>query len=140
MLGRALRTLRPLMDRRLKGSGISDGMWYFLRVLWDKDGVSQREIADAVGMTQPTAWAALRKLEAQRMVTFENDPDDGRRTIVHLTPKGRQLESKLLPRIEEINQISLAGVPAKDFQTFMRVLQRICDNVKAGSTGEVEEA
>lgn len=139
MLGRTLRTLRPLMEQRVKSAGISDGMWFFLRVLWNKDGVSQREIADAVGLTQPTAWAALKKLEAQRLVALERDLDDRRRTIVHLTKKGRDLEAVLLPRVEEINVIALKGISEKDTQTFLRVLGQIHDNVRASGSYEEGE-
>ena len=138
MLGRTLRTLRPLMEQRVKSSGISDGMWFFLRALWDKDGVSQREIAESVGLTQPTAWAALRKLEAQKMVVLERDLDDKRRSVVHLTKKGRDLESLLLPRVEEINAIALDGISEKDVQTFLKVLGKIHDNVRASDSYEEE--
>jgi len=109
LLGRTFRRWRPIMEQQISSAGISHGMWFFLRALWEKDGVSQREIAEMVGLTQPTAWAALRKLEAQKMVDLQPDSEDKRKVLVFLTDKGRSLEEVLLPRVEHINEVALGG-------------------------------
>ena len=129
LLGRTFRRLRPIMEQQINSAGISYGMWFFLRALWEKDGVSQREIAERVGLTQPTAWAALRKLEAQKMVKLQPDSVDKRRVLVFLTDKGRGLEEVLLPRVEHINEIALADITEADLATFRRVLGRIETNI-----------
>ncbi|MBN9473973.1 MAG: MarR family transcriptional regulator [Burkholderiales bacterium] len=132
LLGRTFRRLRPIMEQQINSAGISYGMWFFLRALWEKDGVSQREIAEMVGLTQPTAWAALRKLEAQKMVTLQPDSEDKRKVLVALTEKGRSLEEVLLPRVENINEVALQGISKTDLATFMRVLGRIENNIGPG--------
>lgn len=132
LLGRTFRRLRPIMEQQINSAGISYGMWFFLRALWEKDGVSQREIAEMVGLTQPTAWAALRKLEAQKMVTLQPDSEDKRKVLVYLTEKGRSLEEVLLPRVENINEVALQGISKTDLATFMRVLGRIETNIGPG--------
>ena len=38
------------------------GQWYFLRVLWITDGLSQRELSARVGMMEPTTVIALRSM------------------------------------------------------------------------------
>ncbi len=128
LMGRTFRRLRPLMEQQINSAGISYGMWFFLRALWDKDGVSQREIAEMVGLTQPTAWTALRKLETQKMVTLEPDSEDKRRVLVFLTEKGRGLEEELLPKVEGINDVVLRGISKADVATFRRVLSTIESN------------
>lgn len=129
LLGRTFRRLRPIMEQQINSAGISYGMWFFLRALWERDGVSQREIAEMVGLTQPTAWAALRKLEAQKMVTLQPDSEDKRKVLVFLTEKGKGLEEVLLPKMEKINELALQGISKTDLETFRRVLRRIESNI-----------
>ncbi|MDX3905772.1 MAG: MarR family transcriptional regulator [Pigmentiphaga sp.] len=128
-LGRTFRRLRPIMEQQINSAGISYGMWFFLRALWERDGVSQREIAEMVGLTQPTAWAALRKLEAQKMVTLRPDEEDKRRVLVFLTERGKGLEEVLLPRVEHINEVALQGISNAELATFQRVLRKIEANI-----------
>ena len=44
------RTLRNLLQTHQ----ITPGQWYFLRALWDEEGLSQRELSRRVGTTEPT--------------------------------------------------------------------------------------
>lgn len=123
------RVLRPLLEARVSGSGVSYGMWFFLRVLWEEDGISQREVAARVGIAPPTAVAALRKLEAEGMIELRADRADGRRMQIYLTPKGRALEKALLPKVEQINKVALRGLSKADFKNLRRILSAIQSNV-----------
>ncbi len=46
--------------------GLKRGQWYFLRVLWTEDGLSQRELSARVGTMEPTTVIALRSMERVR--------------------------------------------------------------------------
>src|SRR5213078_1193640 len=48
---------------RLAGHGVPFGHWTFLRVLWERDGLTQRELSDEAGVMEPTTFAALRAME-----------------------------------------------------------------------------
>ena len=41
----AHRAFQRLLERRIAVYGVTRGQWYFLRVLWITDGVSQRELS-----------------------------------------------------------------------------------------------
>src|SRR5215467_9483201 len=45
-----VRTLQMLIEHH----GITTAQWYFLRVLWEQDGLSQVELSSRVGLTTPT--------------------------------------------------------------------------------------
>jgi hypothetical protein len=40
----AHRAFQHMLEKRVAPYGVTRGQWYFLRVLWTKDGVSQREL------------------------------------------------------------------------------------------------
>src|SRR5207249_9349264 len=43
---------------RLAAHGVSFGHWTFLRILWERDGLTQPELSDEAGGMQPTSGAA----------------------------------------------------------------------------------
>lgn len=51
---RTHRIMNRLLQDRLALHNIPIGMWYFLRVLWEKDGMTQRELSDMVTSTAAT--------------------------------------------------------------------------------------
>ena len=55
----ANRAFQRLLERRITPHGVSRGQWYFLRVLWEEDGLSQRELSARVGMMEPTSFRRL---------------------------------------------------------------------------------
>ena len=59
----AHRAFQRLLERRIAPYGVTRGQWYFLRVLWNADGLSQRELSMRVGMMEPTTVIALRSME-----------------------------------------------------------------------------
>jgi MarR family transcriptional regulator for hemolysin len=53
-------------------------------------------MADLLGVRQPTASHLIERLVQGRLVERAEDPEDRRRTLVHLTPAGEQLVGRLL--------------------------------------------
>ena len=122
------RKLQPLLEQRVTDQGVSYGTFYFLRALWEEDRLSQGELASRVRTSAPTTMAALHKLRRDRLVTIEDDPHDGRRLVVRLTPKGRRMESILLPRLERLNRTLLRGLSGREVTELRRMLRLIQDN------------
>ena len=53
------RCLQP----RIAREGVSIGMWFALRMLWDEDGMTQRELCERVGINAPAMVTALNSME-----------------------------------------------------------------------------
>jgi DNA-binding MarR family transcriptional regulator len=64
-----------------------------LRALSEFDKVSVTELAALLGQSHPWVVKWIDQLKKARLVKFESDPDDGRRTLVSLTAKG-QVEAR----------------------------------------------
>ena len=84
------------MERRIATYGVTRGQWYFLRVLWTADGLSQRELSARVGMMEPTTAVALRSMERSRLIRRLRADDDRRKVRVFLTAKAKRLRDELL--------------------------------------------
>src|SRR5277367_2488174 len=92
----AHRAFQRLLERRIAPYGISRGQWYFLRVLWITDGLSQRELSARVGMMEPTTVIALRSMERAGLIRRVRGIDDRRKVRVYVTAKAKRLRGELL--------------------------------------------
>src|SRR6476660_5545332 len=92
----AHRAFQRLLEKRIAPHGVTRGQWYFLRVLWTEDGLSQRELSARVGMMEPTTVIALRSMEKAGLIRRLRSKDDRRVTHVSLTPKAKRLRDELL--------------------------------------------
>lgn len=122
------RQLKPLFDERLCSEGIGYGMWFFLRVLWEKDDVSQRELADRAGMSAPTALEAIRKLEQLKLISLKPNKQDKRRLRISLTAKGKNLEKRLVAQVDELNALALKGFSPEEVTHLRELLARVRAN------------
>ena len=118
------------LQARLAGHDVPFGHWTFLRILWEKDGLTQRELSAEAGVTEPSTFAAIRAMEKQGYVTRRQVAANRKNVYVHLTAKGRALEAKLVPLAEEVNRLAVRGVSSADVQAARRALLSIIDNLR----------
>ncbi len=122
--------MRTAFKRALAKHGVAWSSWYYLRVLWEGDGISQRELTERVGTMQPNTVSALRHLKRSGLVRVEQSAVERRRTHVWLTPKGRRLMTRVLPDILGVErQVALGGFSERDEADLRRLLGKICENV-----------
>jgi DNA-binding MarR family transcriptional regulator len=132
-IGSQVRRTHRLFAQDLQGClaphDVPVGMWYFLRVLWEEDGLTQREISDRVGATAPTSVEQLRNIEARGWIIRRPSEDDRRKLHYHVTPAGRALEQRLLFYAEEVNKAALEGLTEGEIGFLRLALLRIQENL-----------
>ncbi|HEY7383597.1 MAG TPA: MarR family transcriptional regulator [Beijerinckiaceae bacterium] len=131
------RALLRALQMRLTEHAVSLGHWTFLRILWETDGLTQRELSHQAGVMEPTTSAALKAMEKLGYITRTQRPGNKKKMHIFLTPAGRALKRKLVPLAEEVNQIAVAGVPpaavAATRQTLLAMIENLARD-EAGST------
>ena len=120
----AHRAFQRLLERRIAPYGVTRGQWYFLRVLWTNDGLSQRELSARVGMMEPTTVIALRSMERAGLIRRVRSGDDRRKVRVLLTAKAKRLRNELLGVARTITDEAEEGISARDLASFRRVIAR----------------
>jgi DNA-binding MarR family transcriptional regulator len=125
----AHRAFQRLLERRIAPHGVTRGQWYFLRVLWAEDGLSQRELSARVGMMEPTTVIALRSMERAGLIRRVRSRDDRRRAHVWLTPKAKRIRAGLLKLARGINDVAEEGVSGADIVVFRRVIAQMTANL-----------
>ncbi|MGB0632613.1 MAG: MarR family winged helix-turn-helix transcriptional regulator [Alphaproteobacteria bacterium] len=127
LFAKALRT-------RLQSHQITPGQWYFLRALWDEEGLSQRELSRRVGTTEPTTVSALRLLARSGMIERVRNPKDRRTINIYLTDKAREMKSELMPVAIEVNNLATAGLSDSEFVQLRDLLQKMRENLDSEET------
>jgi DNA-binding MarR family transcriptional regulator len=125
----ALRGLSRGLQMRLLEHSVSFGHWTFLRILWQTDGLTQRQLSEQAGLMDPTTFSALKAMEKLGYIARQKMPDNRKQIRIFLTPKGQALRDVLVPLAEEVNQIALAGVPIEDVSATRRTLLTIIENL-----------
>ena len=108
--------------------GILIGQYHFLRVLWEKDQITQRELANAVGMKESTTFTALAGMEKQGLLTRKRDSDDRRKMTIKLTNKGRALRSTLIPVAKAVNDRPLKDLNTNEIFQLKTALEKLREN------------
>ena len=132
----ATRALVRALQMRLVEHGVSFGHWTFLRVLWERDGLTQRELSDQAGVMEPTTFSALKAMERLGYVRRSQSADNRKNVYVFLTPAGRALKERLVPLAEEVNRIAVAGVPEREVVRMRATLLAIIENLARDEAGK----
>ena len=125
----ATRALVRALSSRLADHKVSFGHWAFLRILWERDGITQRELSEQAGVMEPTTFAALKAMERLGYIVRRKGNDDHKRVFVHLTPRGRLSKKQLVPLAEDVNEVALRGLDSADIAATRQVLLAIIDNL-----------
>jgi DNA-binding MarR family transcriptional regulator len=96
LFARANHLLTTAFQERLKEHGIAATEWRVLAALAERDGAAMTELADEVLLKQPTLTKAVDRLARDALVERRTPPEDRRRTLVHLTERGRGLALPLI--------------------------------------------
>ncbi|HEX9465586.1 MAG TPA: MarR family transcriptional regulator [Alphaproteobacteria bacterium] len=132
------RALVRALQMRLAEHSVSFGHWAFLRILWEHDSLTQRQLSKEAGVMEPTTFAALRAMEQLGYISRRQMPENKKNVYIFLTPKGRLLKSKLVPLAEEVNDIAVRGVPPKEIVAMRRTLLTIIENLAQDEIGSAD--
>ena len=125
----ATRGLLRALQIRLSKHGVAFGHWAFLRILWEADGLTQRELSLHAGLMEPTTSAALTAMEKLGYIRRERRPDNRKNVHVFLTPRAKALRPRLVPLAEEVNDVAVRGASAADVAATRRTLLLVIENL-----------
>jgi len=125
----AWRAYVRALQMRLTEHAVSFGHWTFLRILWERDGLTQRELSAEAGVMEPTTYSAVKAMVKVGYITRRQAAGNKKNLYIHLTPKGRALKKKLVPLAQEVNSVAVAGMPPRDVEIARRTLLTIIQNL-----------
>lgn len=132
-LGYQIRTTHRLFQRalqtELEKSGVTLGAWYFLRVLWSEDGITQSELSHRIGTMEPTTLSAIRDMERNGWVRRAPHEEDRRKVRIYMTEEGMALRGQLLPVAHAVIAAASAGLTAREKTMMIALLKAMQANL-----------
>lgn len=136
----AKRCFHHALRVRLARHNVQLGHWTFLRILWQHDGLTKRELSVEAGLKESTTFVALRAMESLGYITLERKSRNRKNIYVFLTPLGGELKDALVPLAEEVNAIALMGVAPSDISATRRCLLSVIENLSCDEMLPPEDA
>lgn len=110
--------------------GVSAGQWRLLRVLWEEDNITQRELSERTGTKEATTVHAVRSLVDAGLARRKRSTKDKRKLYITLTPQARRLRAKLMPMVVQVNELAVDGIDPKDVAIARQVLAKTYANLR----------
>ena len=135
----ASRAFRRALQIRLARHGVPFGHWRFLRILWDTDGLTQKELSARAGVMEPTTFTAMKAMESKGYIERRQIASNKKNVYVYLTDSGRALKNRLVPLAEDTNHMSIKNVDAAELAIARRVLLSMIENLARDELAQQEE-
>lgn len=119
-----------LLNAKLSPHKLKAGYWYYLRALWNSNGITQKELSQVTNVTETTMVGMINSMVHSGLVTRSRDKIDKRKMRVILTPHALSLEEPLFKIAKEINQAATGNISPKEIAICISVLSKMSENLK----------
>lgn len=130
LLSQAERRVTRQLGRVLEEEGCSVEQWRALVLLADEVSHSMSEVAEFALLPAPTLTRLIDRMVADNLAYRTVDPQDRRRVLVHITPRGRALQKRLAGRIESSQAAILAQADPDDVAQLAALLSDLANRLR----------
>jgi MarR family transcriptional regulator for hemolysin len=131
LINRTAKGYIKALDSQLREKvGVTIGQWKVLVMLVDQDGLTQKEIADRLGLDGATLIPIIDKMEEESLVVRKVDLHDRRNNRIYRTDRADALWDKMMQCASDIKEISLKGVPDENIKLLRVTLENIWQNLR----------
>ncbi|MBS7007234.1 MarR family winged helix-turn-helix transcriptional regulator [Anaerostipes sp.] len=114
----------------LKEADLHPGQMPLITSLYKREGVTQKEIADKLGIKPSTINVMIRRLEKKEFVIRKQDPEDQRRSLVYLTVHGRRIYEKISGAAVEIKDEVMKTFTEEEKDELFRLLTKFYEGLE----------
>ncbi len=131
---RAMHLNRQLLGRMMATHGDHPGAAGVLRALAERDGISQRDLAEVLHLSRPTVTTMLQRMEQNGLIERWDDEADQRLTRIRLTEKGRSQSETAKESFVTYVDDTIGAMAEPDRRELARLLNVLADNTAAALT------
>ncbi|MBU9722874.1 MULTISPECIES: MarR family winged helix-turn-helix transcriptional regulator [Bacillaceae] len=101
-----------------------------MMLLWEKDGLSQYQIAEKLRKDKTNIARMASNLEKKGFINRNSCDIDRRSVKLFLTEKGRELGESIIPISERFNEQVCKGITKDELQILESILKKMRKNVE----------
>lgn len=110
--------------------GFSPGQYPILVTLWEKDGLTQRELVDCLEIEQATIANTLVRMERDGLVERRKHPTDKRAQLLYLTERARAIEPAARAAADAAEDALFAGFRRFERELLLEYMRWLTENAR----------
>jgi DNA-binding MarR family transcriptional regulator len=118
------------LQQTVKPLGLAPAQFMTLLALWEKDGLTQRELVERLDVEQATMANTLTRMERDGLIERRAHPGDGRSQSVHLTRKALALREPATAAARSVNAVALGALSETERQAFLDLTGRVIEALR----------
>ena len=130
LLKHAQRCFTDLTSTAFAPLGIRAQEWAALNCLDEQHGLSQREVADLLGVDRTTMVAVVDALELKGLVERRPQADDRRKNAIRVTSNGRKMMQRGARLVDDCEQRFLAALDESSAVALKKSLETVIKNYR----------
>lgn len=124
------RLYRQCLMNRLAPYGIMPGQIHTLCILFDEDGLTQKEILKRMHVEQPTLANTLQRMERDGLIEVRRNEKDRRICHYHLTQFGRRARPMVETALDDLTKVCSTGLSVNDVRYFNRIVKQVIGHLE----------
>lgn len=125
LLRRAHQRSKVIFAERIGALKLTPRQFAAMVKVSEQGEVSQNLLGRMAAMDPATAQGVVRRLFAKDLVARRPDPNDQRRTLLRLTPTGKETVRRAVERVDGMNDDLLAPLTVAERRMFLDLLKRV---------------
>ncbi|MGL1863490.1 MAG: MarR family transcriptional regulator [Pseudodesulfovibrio sp.] len=122
------------LTMRLSPYDVQPGYLTILHYLWQRDGVTQKELTQFLDIEQATLSNTLKRMERDGLVLRTPNKKDRRRHLITLTEKGASLKKPVETAINDLRKLVNEGLTVNDRRYFKRIMRQMSEKLEDDQT------
>jgi len=136
MLNRALDAVMPRFRKIFNDFDLTEQQGRVLRVLWEHDSVAFHELSALTLIAPPSLVGVVDRLQKANLVKRRRSDSDRRKVSVYATEAGKELESRIMPRLASTYAELKQTVDAASWTSALHGLNQIVTALDQSTGGE----
>ncbi|GAB2587723.1 hypothetical protein GCM10027168_20710 [Streptomyces capparidis] len=124
----------------LRAMDLHPGQELLLMQLLDRDGQTQSELLESVGLDHSTVSKSLRRMQDAGLLVREPAAHDRRVMVVHLTDKGRALREPIAALWQGLEETSTRNLSEQQARAFIDAAYTITEAINSRKLPPEESA
>lgn len=116
-----IRTITP----KLEAHGLTVGYMPVFFTLSAKSPITQKELAETIGVEQPTMANTLTRMERDGLIARTPDPADRRSALIALTPEAIEKLAIVDEAVLATNEAAFSLLSAAERKQFFSIMRKI---------------
>ena len=113
------------LTARIKPLGLTTGTFPALLELWEKDGLTQKELVLRLDIEQATMANTLARMERDGLIIRKKDAGDGRVQRIWLTDGARDLSQPAIQSAMTENAAALGGLSQAEQRQLIALMKKV---------------